>query len=338
MKISVVIPTHNRADALAQTLSNLAKQQLNQPWEVIVVDNRCTDGTVDLVNTLDFPVSLRLVSEQTPGAAAARNAGAAQARGQYLVFIDNDILVEHNFLQRHLDALQNHSGGWIVGQIVNLPEQETTPFGRFRKSLFPLISPQESIRETDTITTANLSLPKADFEALGGFDEGFFVASGEDRELMLRARKKGIRMLLDPAIIGVHNDWAGSTIREYCLRQQTYTQTEPLFWRKHPEDYPRPQLVRENSPPRWDTDPVSMILRKRMKQILGTQVGQAVLIFACGGVERFCPWPGLLWPLYRLAVAGAIYKGFQEGLAIAESAQPLEARNEVPLGNPKNSY
>ena len=331
MKISVVIPTHNRADALALTLAGLAKQRLNEPWEVIVVNNRCSDGTVELVENLEFPVPLRLVSEDTPGAAAARNAGAAQARGKYLVFIDNDILVEPDFLQLHLDALNDHSGAWIVGQIVNLPEQETTPFGRFRKSLFPLISPKDGLRETDSITTANLSLPKNDFEALGGFDEGFFVASGEDRELMLRARKKGIKMLFHPGIIGTHNDWAGFTLREYCVRQRTYTQTEPLFWRKHPEDYPRPQLIAENSPPRWQADSVSMMVWKRTKQVLGTRAGQSVLISACTAVERLWPSPRLLWPLYRLAVAGAIYKGFQEGLAITESAQPLEGRNGKPL-------
>src|SRR5437870_12215602 len=147
-KFSVIIPTHNRADALGLTLANLARQQFTEPWEVIVVNNRCTDNTDALVESQNFPVSLRLVHEDTPGAAAARNAGAAHAKGQYLLFIDNDVLVEPDFMRCHLVALEAHPRAWIVGQLVNLPEQEGTPFGRFRKSLFPFIPPEESIRET----------------------------------------------------------------------------------------------------------------------------------------------------------------------------------------------
>ena len=78
-KFSVIIPTHNRAEALRLTLANLARQQFTEPWEVIVVNNRCTDNTDALVEDQDFPAPLRLVHEDTPGAAAARNAGAVLA-------------------------------------------------------------------------------------------------------------------------------------------------------------------------------------------------------------------------------------------------------------------
>lgn len=338
MKISVVIPTHNRADALALTLSHLAQQQFNEPWEVLVVNNLSTDNTVELVSGMSFPVPLRLVSEDTPGPAAARNAGAFQALGEYLIFIDNDILVEPHFLQLHLDALQHHPGTWIVGNNVNLPEQEKTPFGRFRKSLAEAIPRDTAVRATDFITTANLSLPKADFEALGGFDENFFVASGEDRELMLRARLRGIKLLLHPGIVAIHNDWAGTTIRDYCIRQRTYTQTEPLFWRKHPADYPRPQLVIENSPPSWKNDSISLFGWKCAKQILGTRAVQSLLFSSCAVIERMAPVPRLLWPLYRLAIAGAIYRGFQEGLTLTntgEASKPTSTSSKdiYGLGN-----
>ncbi|MGZ5435798.1 MAG: glycosyltransferase family 2 protein [Pyrinomonadaceae bacterium] len=324
MKLSVIIPTHNRAHALDLTLSNLAEQQFDHAWEVIVVNNRCTDDTDAIVSRRKFPVPLQLVHEDIPGPAAARNAGAERARGQYLLFIDNDILVERDFLQSHLDSLEAHPGAWIVGQIVNLPEQEATSFGRFRKSLFPFISPDEGIRETNSITTANLSMPREDFEALSGFDENFFVASGEDRELMIRARKNGITMLFDPSIVVVHNDWAGFTIRDYCFRHRTYMRTEPLFWRKHGDEYPRWQLALENTPPSWKKDRPSMIARKLSKQIVSSRGGQATIIGVCAVLERLWPWPPLLWRCYRLAIAGAMYKGFQEGLAVIESDQTFE--------------
>lgn len=326
MKISVVIPTHNRADALDLTLSHLARQELDAPWEVIVSNNRSTDDTDQVVGRRSFPVPLQLVHEQTPGPAATRNTGARHANGDYLLFMDNDILVEPDFLRRHLNALENHPGCWVVGQVVNLPEQERTPFGRFRKSFFPFTPPGEPASETEAITGQNVSLPRANFEALGGFDESFFVASGEDRELLLRAKQQGIKLILDPGIVVLHNDWAGATIQDFCFRTRLYTQTEPLFWRKYGDAYPRQQLVKENSPPSWKSDPVSLVVWKRTKQVLGSRAGQAVLIGVSEMLERVWPWPPLLWRLYRLAAAGAMYKGFQEGMrALVSKEQQKDA-------------
>jgi GT2 family glycosyltransferase len=327
MEISVIIPTHNRSEALSMTLSRLAKQKFDKSWEVIVVNNRCTDDTDDVVQRQVFPVPLHLVREEVPGPAAARNAGAEVARGRHLVFIDNDILVEPDFLQRHLEALQANLGCWIVGQVVNLPEQEATPLGRFRKSLFPFVPPTEGISNTEGITGQSLSLPRADFERLGGFDESFFVASGEDRELMMRAWKAGITMRFDPSIIVLHNDWAGFSIADYCLRQRLYTQTEPLFWQKYGDDYPRKQLVQENLPPNWRRDGFSLALWKMTKQLLGSRVGQSTLVRVCGTFERLWPWPPALWRLYRLAIAGAMYRGFQEGLASHRNGSRESGRN-----------
>jgi GT2 family glycosyltransferase len=327
MKISVVIPTHNRADALELTLLHLSQQQLDAPWEVVVVNNRCTDNTDEVVTGRSFPAPLRLVHEATPGPAAARNAGARQAAGEYLLFMDNDIVVEPDYLKRHLEALSSHPQCWIVAQVVNLPEQEKTPFGRFRKSLFPFYSTEQPPFETDAITAQCLSLPRADFEALGGFDESFFVASGEDRELLMRAKAaRGTRLILDPNILVLHNDWAGATIEDFCRRHRLYTQTEPLFWRKYGDSYPRQELVKQNSPPNWNSDSLVLIVRKKLKQLVGSRMGQRVLFVACAAFERTWPWPPLLWRLYRYAAAGAIYRGFQEGLAGASSPSSVETR------------
>ena len=331
MKISVVIPTHNRADALDRTLSNLSKQQYEEPWEVIVVNNRCTDDTDAVVKNRSFPVRLQLVYKDIPGPAAARNAGAAHASGKYLLFMDNDILVEPDFLERHGRLLDQHPGCWVVGQVVNLPELEATPFGRFRKSLFPFVEPREGVCETDAITGQNLSLPRTDFESLGGFDESFYVASGEDRELLMRAKQKGIKLLFDPAIIVLHNDWAGSTIQDFCLRHRLYTQTEPLFFQKYGAAYIRQKMVKENCPPRWRVDSISLIVWKRTKQILGSRLGQATLLRGCAQLERFWPWPPLLWRLYRLALAGAIYQGFQEGLQKLATGDTDETTYQVGI-------
>lgn len=314
--ISVVIPTHNRSEALAQTLAKLAKQQFDKTWEVVVCAHRCTDDTDETVARQEFPVPLRLVHRKdTPGVAAARNAGARAALGEYLLFLDDDILVEPDFLQRHTDALMAHPGCWIMGQLMNLPEQERTPFGRFRRTLFSYDPPDSPVKESKGMTGQSVSMPRADFERLGGFDETFSIASVEDFDLAMRANRAGIKILYVPAIMGVHNDWAGFTIRDYCQRQQTYTRCEPILWNKYGENHPRPLLVYENYPPRWGTDGARLLAHKMSKRVAGTPPVRALLFGTCSVLERVWPWPPVLWRLYRVLLSGAIYKGFQEGLA-----------------------
>src|ERR1044072_1911837 len=270
--ISIVIPTHNRSDALAQTLKELAKQQFDRTWEVVVCAHRCTDNTDEVVAQQEFPVPLRVVHrEDTPGVAAARNAGARGAYGEYLLFLDDDILVESELLRRHTEALLAHPGCWIMGQLMNLPEQERTPFGRFRRTLFSYDPPESPVTESKGMTGQSISMPRADFERLGGFDETFSIASVEDFDLAMRANRAGIRILYVPAIMGVHNDWAGFTIRDYCQRQQTYTRCEPVLWNKYGEEHPRPALVYEKYPPRWGKDSAALIAHKMSKRVAGTK-------------------------------------------------------------------
>src|SRR5262249_1563501 len=173
MKISVVIPTHNRSDALAKTLLKLSEQQFTESWELIVVNNRCDDDTDEVVRRRHFPAPLRLIHEEKPGVAAARNAGIAVARGRHIILLDNDILVEPDFLRRHYDLLLANPGCWIMGQVVNLPEQGATPFGKYRQSLYGYIPRESAGGEAYWLAGSNISLPRSDWERLGGFDERF---------------------------------------------------------------------------------------------------------------------------------------------------------------------
>jgi glycosyltransferase involved in cell wall biosynthesis len=164
MEISVVIPTHNRSAALAKTLLKLSNQQFAKSWEAIVVNNRSTDDTDEVVRRQRFPAPLRLVHEEKPGVAAARNAGIAVARGRYVILVDDDILVEPDFLRRHYDLLLSNPGCWITGQVVNLPEQRATPFGKYRQSLCGYVPRESAGGEAHWLNGNNASLPRSDCE------------------------------------------------------------------------------------------------------------------------------------------------------------------------------
>ncbi len=324
---SVIVPTHNRAEVLNDTLKHLRLQVFGKPWELIVVNNNCSDNTDEVVEKFkkQFPISLTLTHENKPGASAARNKGAFLAKGKYLLFMDNDILVPADCIAKHFANLEKYPGSWFVAYAENMPEQKNTHFGKFRSSLEEPVD--KSIRQITMITGQNVSMSKQQFDDLGGFDENFHVASGEDRELALRAIRAGIKIYFDPSIVVLHNDWAGSSISDYCSRQRIYTLTEPFFWQKYGNETPRIRMVKESIPPALKRDGLRLFTWKNVKGILGSQVGQRTIIAMCHLFEKVFPRPVILWRLYRLAIAGAIYRGFNEGLKIFKVDTKTLAKN-----------
>lgn len=317
--VTLVIPNYNRADALLQTLDALT--HLDYPrdrWEAVVVDDGSPEdvrGPVEAwIERTGAPV--RFLSQKNSGPSAARNRGAYAARGAVLIFIDNDILVEPDFVRMHLDALAAHPQAWIVGRVIQPQQLHATPFGRYRDRLherFHHAHPPGQLTETVWVTTQNLSLPKQDFVEFGGFDESFTIASGEDWELGYRARQRGRRMLYHGDLAVRHNDWAVD-LERFCERQRTYSLSDVLLWRKYGNDTPRAALIRENTPIAWTKDPPRRILRKAVKAFLSTPLNRKLTLGLCRGLERLCPDTPICDRAYELIVGAAIYRGVRQGL------------------------
>lgn len=96
-KVSVILPTYNRADTIGRAVSSVAKQTF-QDWELIVIDDGSTDATPQL--KLDDDPRVRVIRQANAGVAAARNTGIASARGQYIAFLDSD----DEWLPHYLDV------------------------------------------------------------------------------------------------------------------------------------------------------------------------------------------------------------------------------------------
>jgi len=122
MKISVVIPTFNRADDLRGTLESLAKQATRAPWEVIVADNNSTDETSVVVSAVasSFPVELRYVFEREQGRSAALNSGIRMARGHIIVTTDDDVRMEPEWLDEAVAALEVLECDYVGGKVLPL--------------------------------------------------------------------------------------------------------------------------------------------------------------------------------------------------------------------------
>ncbi len=103
LRMSVVVPTHNRKDKLSACLDALERQTvLPQEFEVIVVDDGSTDGTREALASRRFPFAVRYIRQEASGPAAARNLGIAESSGEHVLLIGDDILADERLIEEHL--------------------------------------------------------------------------------------------------------------------------------------------------------------------------------------------------------------------------------------------
>lgn len=117
MKISVAICTWNRESLLQKTLSNLCDILLhsNLSWELIIVNNNSTDNTEEVIKRYKNSLPIKYAFEPKPGLSNARNKAVEKADGDYIVWIDDDVLVESNWLSSYIEAFSRHPEAVVFG-------------------------------------------------------------------------------------------------------------------------------------------------------------------------------------------------------------------------------
>lgn len=322
--ISVVITTYDRCDALVETLRALDAQTLApEEYEVVVVDNGCRDGTEAFLRQYRMGCGMQTFRvPENVGIAAARNLAIRHARGRYLVLVSDDLIVPPDFLETHVETLQRYPGTWVVGGLQQLPSLTDTPFGRYLDALESSYDEARKSRqlapgiwELSNPTARNLSLPRADLDRIGLFDEQFRTAC-EDVDLAERARQAGIRFIYAEAIRSLHNDQLGDWVR-FCRAQVPRTRDTVHYYFKHQAHYRThgdPAVARLNTPVRLCDGP-RLIVKKLAKRVLASALVTPVIeLFVRAGERIRLPDP-LLWRLYRLLVGIYMYRGWQTGMA-----------------------
>lgn len=232
VRLSVVVPTYNRAEVLRVCLASLAAQTYPRDrFEVLVVDDGSTDDTPEVVRSFEVHLPVRYLRQAANrGRAAARNRGIQQARGDVVVFVDSDVFPVPGFLAAHAEIHARSDRAVGRGPLL-LTHHLDDPFGR------PPLLPDPSPAFLDT---ANASVRREHLLAVGGFDEGFRHYGWEDADLGIRLRKAGLRRVFSRRALAYHYqppttpEDLPEVLEELLRKEEERARMAVRFLRKHP--------------------------------------------------------------------------------------------------------
>ncbi|WP_082132271.1 glycosyltransferase [Luteimonas sp. FCS-9] len=195
--VSVIIPTYNEGEKVAQCVAALQAQEFSGSFEVIVVDN---GSTKNLPEVPSGDARFRMIREPTPGSYAARNSGLRIARGQIIAFTDSDCLPDPRWLEAAVAHLSREADAALLAGRIDVffaDPESPTPVELFERRF--AFKQKESVRQGWAVT-ANLIVRRAVFDGVGEFDTRTF--SGGDSEFTKRAVAAGFALrYADEAIV-----------------------------------------------------------------------------------------------------------------------------------------
>lgn len=231
--ISVVVCTYNREKYLYGALENIARNSLpKERYEVVLVDNNSTDGTAALCARFheEWPeVDFRYFVETQQGLSHARNRGIAEARGEVLVFLDDDSFVEPDYLEQLSRQLEAHPDAMAFGgKITPLFEDGVEPawLCRWTLSWVSAIDLGGEVRrfgKSQYPIGANMGFRKSCLDSVGGFNTLLGrskknMMGGEEKDIFGRVRDRGYAIYYFPDILVRHMIPRARTTREYIVR------------------------------------------------------------------------------------------------------------------------
>lgn len=227
---SIIIPTYGRPEQLAACLQSLACLQYpSDCFEVIVVDDGSEIPPDAVVSPFSNSLNIYLLTQPHAGPAKARNRGALQAKGEYLVFTDDDCTPAPEWLQTIADRFAvtpNHAiGGRTLTALPDNPYSTASQI--FIDYLYSYYNADPG--QPNFLASNNLALPASCFSALGGFETTYPRAAGEDRDLCDRWLRHGYQMTYAPEAIVYHAH--ALTFGTFWLQHFSYGRGALLFHR-----------------------------------------------------------------------------------------------------------
>jgi len=234
--VSAIIPTLNRCATLRRVLQAYSGQTaLQKVAEILVIDDGSADETPSVIAEFarTSPVPIRYLRQEHRGAAAARNLGIREARGDLFLFTDDDVIPSPTLVAEHLRFHSQNSdpGVAVLGSVPWHPDAHATPFMNWLITGGPLMNLRECLRRKELdfefFCTANLSLKAKFLRSNGLFDEDFRALYYEDYELGYRLAARGLRILYNPDAVGYH--YKHVSFADICRRAQLVVASERVL-------------------------------------------------------------------------------------------------------------
>lgn len=216
--VSVVVPTHDRAEYLAVTLDSLNAQDIEAPYEVVVVDDGSVDQTPAVAHRAEAGY-MRL--ERARGVNAARNEGARAAAADLIAFVDDDVYAPPGWLRALVDGAQRHPDAEALGGPIRARFEGPAPrsCGRELPPITTLdLGPED--REAELVWSANMLARRSAFARVGEFDESL-PTGGDEEDWLRRLRAEGGKVIY-VAAAGLDHRRAGDDARLRSLMRSAY--------------------------------------------------------------------------------------------------------------------
>jgi GT2 family glycosyltransferase len=304
--VSVLIPSHQRREALRRALLPLAEQSADATgYEVVVSLDGSTDGSEAMLATLEVPYALRVTTGPARGRAAACNSALELARGEILVVLDDDMRVSRGFVERHSSHHPPGSRLCVLGAVpieldASSPHAARYVREKFNAHLERLAQPGHEFTARD-FYSGNASLRTEVLRGVGGFSESFTVYGNEDVDLSLRLRENGVELRYDPEALAIQS--YDKDLRALAGDTTQKGRTAVILARTHPAVFAELRLANP-----WDGSRPWLVARSALlcltRRLPALREGVVAL---ATGLERLGLWRQPLF--YRAVLDYAFWAG-----------------------------
>ena len=235
MDASIILATYNRKALLGTCLRCLNAQDYpaNQ-FEVIIVDDGSSDGSLELAQTWTAPYAVKVISAGHRGIGPARNLGVSEASGDIVIFIDDDAFTPPWFVAEHVRSHREAPGPvYVAGPALNVYGREKIEHPPVTAWKYRLMAGLDLFG--DPFVGVNVSCPRKEFLAQKGFDIRFGQAYGyQDTELGLRFRLSGVSGIRNRRAYVLHHQAGTPTLELEMKKRRERGGTAAMFYEKYP--------------------------------------------------------------------------------------------------------
>jgi GT2 family glycosyltransferase len=332
-RVSIVIPPHNPRAAQDRTRAAIAAQRYRlSDLEVIVVADGCSDGTEQMA--IPAPLAGCVIAQAPGGPAAARNRGAANAAGDLLIFLDDDVEAAPGLVAAHVRAHEDlQAPGIVVGYLPPMLESRRDLFGITLRgwwdAIFDRMRQKGHRPSYADVLSGNCSMTATTFRALGGFDERLWCH--EDYELGYRLLRAGGQIVFARDAAAGHHE--RTDLDGVFRRKRAEGRADVSLARMHPDLWPALPMGNEARRPsrraRWFR---RLVAGAPLAGSVAEAVSRAQLsvLARIGARDRWrALLDDLLWYWYWRGVADAL-----EGTRFSAFREAVRGRSPEPVALP----